>query len=195
MRRISTKGSKKPAPGEFIMRPFWHYSPKRCAWNHDSPRNRYKQCVQCIREYRASRDHFSYTDASIKWREDNLWKTNKMRRDHHRVNASRRILNEARRSAKAKNIEFNLTLADIIIPEVCPVLGMSLSVGSGARTNSSISIDRIDPKKGYIKGNIIIVSWRANKLKSDASIDELRTIADFYSNLRQPTDAQTSSAR
>jgi cupin superfamily acireductone dioxygenase involved in methionine salvage len=42
------------------------------------------------------------------------------------------------------------------------------------------SIDRIDNTRGYIKDNIIIVSRRANILKKDATIDELRKLANYY---------------
>ena len=44
-------------------------------------------------------------------------------------------------------------------------------------------IDRIDPKKGYVKDNIIVVSMRANRIKSDATVDEIRKVADFYEKL------------
>ena len=43
--------------------------------------------------------------------------------------------------------------------------------------------DRIDPKKGYVKGNIIVVSMRANRIKTDATVDEIRKVADFYEKL------------
>ena len=45
------------------------------------------------------------------------------------------------------------------------------------------SIDRIDPKKGYVKDNIIVVSMRANRIKTDATVDEIRKVADFYEKL------------
>ena len=45
------------------------------------------------------------------------------------------------------------------------------------------SIDRIDPKKGYVKDNIIVVSMRANRIKSDATVDEIWKVADFYEKL------------
>ena len=45
------------------------------------------------------------------------------------------------------------------------------------------SIDRIDPKKGYVKDNIIVVSMRANRIENDATVDEIRKVADFYEKL------------
>ena len=45
------------------------------------------------------------------------------------------------------------------------------------------SIDRIDPKKGYVKDNIIVVSMRDNRIKTNATVDEIRKVADFYEKL------------
>ena len=51
----------------------------------------------------------------------------------------------------------------------------------GSKNNDlTPSIDRIDPKKRYVKDNIIVVSMRANRIKSDATVDEIRKVADFY---------------
>lgn len=90
------------------------------------------------------------------------------------------ILNGARNRAKAKGLEFNLVLEDIIIPSHCPVLGIELEVHENFHGHSSPTIDRIDNTQGYIKNNIIIISYRANWIKTDASIDELEKIVTFY---------------
>lgn len=71
------------------------------------------------------------------------------------------------------------------IPEVCPVLGIPLkiNVGSGLHPDS-VSVDRIDPTKGYIKGNVRLISARANHLKSNATTEELEKILADARNLR-----------
>lgn len=52
-------------------------------------------------------------------------------------------------------------------------------------SNDSPSIDRIDPKRGYVRGNVVVVSMRANSIKREATIDELRKMVAFYESLTQ----------
>ncbi len=87
-----------------------------------------------------------------------------------------RLYDKARNRAIARGLEFNLTPADIVIPEVCPILGIPLGRRLGEAHAGSPSLDRIDNSKGYIKENIWVISLRANRLKSDASIKELKQI-------------------
>ncbi len=88
------------------------------------------------------------------------------------------LLCNPRARARKKGWEFNLTEEDVIIPEYCPVLKVKLDkVGSGS--SYTPSIDRIDPSKGYVKGNIRVVSHRANTLLSDGSLEEHRLVLKF----------------
>lgn len=98
----------------------------------------------------------------------------------HKSNPERHMLQQAKRRAIRNNLEFSITLEDVIIPSMCPVLGINLFVAGGIWTDNSPTLDRIDNNKGYIKGNVIVVSWRANRLKGDATIPELIRIAEFY---------------
>lgn len=89
------------------------------------------------------------------------------------LNPERVLLDLAKARAKKNNLEFNIDIDDIIIPNICPVLGIPIKSGVGKTIDSSPTIDRINNNLGYVKGNIKIISWRANKLKSDATSDEL----------------------
>jgi hypothetical protein len=82
------------------------------------------------------------------------------------------LLIRARNRATARGREFSITLDDLYIPEICPLLGVPLSL-TDPNTAYRPSIDRIDSNKGYIPGNVWVVSNRANRLKSDATADEL----------------------
>jgi hypothetical protein len=90
------------------------------------------------------------------------------------------LLRSADRRAKSRGIPFNLTESDIVLPDTCPVLGLPLFYGSRQLKDNSPTIDEIVVGKGYVPGNILIVSWRANRLKSDASLEEIQRIATFY---------------
>lgn len=83
------------------------------------------------------------------------------------------ILITAKSRAKKASIDFNLTIDDIIVPEMCPYLEIPLSVGDGKLHDSSPSLDRIDPSKGYTKGNVEVISHLANKVKNNLTKDQL----------------------
>lgn len=96
------------------------------------------------------------------------------------------LLNGLKSSAKKRGISFNLTTSDIDdigIPIRCPVLGIPIYFYKNKVREDSISFDRIDSDKGYERDNVIIVSYRVNKLKSNATIDEMNKIVSFFSDL------------
>lgn len=78
-------------------------------------------------------------------------------------------LAKIKEKARQRGIEFNLTEEDIVIPDVCPVLGTPFKEG----TTYCLSTDRIDPFKGYVKGNVQMLSWKANAMKQNATPEEL----------------------
>lgn len=105
---------------------------------------------------------------------DARWRQNNRKRDWFNHTAFR---------SKRDNIAFDLTEDDFIVPEYCPVLGIKLEFGLKRYSDNSPSIDRIDPTKGYVKGNVIVISRRANTIKNNATVDELFKIARFYEQL------------
>ena len=90
-----------------------------------------------------------------------------------------RLWYRAKRRSKVKGLEFNIEIADILIPEVCPVFGVPMKVN----TEYAASLDRIDSSKGYIKGNIQVISTKANILKNDATMSELKQFAKWIESL------------
>lgn len=84
----------------------------------------------------------------------------------------------ANESAKRRNLDFNLDVEDMIIPERCPYLNVPLLTDmNDYHKPYYYSIDRIDSTKGYVKGNIQIISRLANTMKNNSTIDELTTFA------------------
>lgn len=81
----------------------------------------------------------------------------------------------AKTRAKEKELDFSIDIEDIIIQDKCPVFNIEYS----DKGWSAPSLDRTDSSKGYIKGNIVVMSKRANALKSNASINELEMVLDY----------------
>lgn len=95
------------------------------------------------------------------------------------------IYRTVRGRAKQLGIAFNLTREDIVIPDVCPVLGIPMLKGIGKMQESSPSVDRHIPALGYTKGNIQIMSMRANRIKNDGTAEEHEKIAKYMRNFSE----------
>ena len=95
------------------------------------------------------------------------------------------LLGQARYRAKRKGIKFNLEVSDIKIPKNCPVLKIPLTKGgsNGGPKGGSPSLDRINNKKGYIKGNVQVISHRANTMKHCATNKELLLFASWVKKI------------
>jgi hypothetical protein len=87
------------------------------------------------------------------------------------------MLDRSKSRAKKKGFEHNITITDIQIPNKCPLLGIPLFPGQGGVCPNSPTLDRIDSSKGYVKGNVWVISYKANTIKSNATPEELLTIA------------------
>ena len=72
------------------------------------------------------------------------------------------------------------TWRGIKYPKVCPVLGIKLDWGRNGLNNNSPSLDRINNNKGYVKGNVIMISNLANKMKSNATPEQLNQFNRYY---------------
>lgn len=105
----------------------------------------------------------------IKERKRNAWRTSDVRKI---------LLMQARSRSNRKNIDFNIELEDIIIPELCPLLNIPFIRGVKNDYEYTYSLDRIDPSKGYIKGNVWVITKLANSMKNSASKEQLITFAE-----------------
>lgn len=86
-----------------------------------------------------------------------------------------------RKKQNAKNTkwDWNITMSDLLWPSHCPILGIELDWFAEKRQENSPSIDRIDSNIGYEKGNVCIISWRANRIKNNGTKEEHQLIVDF----------------
>lgn len=101
-----------------------------------------------------------------------------------------KMLQRAKERAKKFNLEFNLELSDIIIPTHCPALGCELVVSKGRSGGSpeSPALDRIDNTKGYIKGNVMVMSHLANQMKASANPEQLIKFAHWILSITGQED-------
>lgn len=171
--------------------------PEDAFWRQSSRKDGLQAaCIQCM------------TDSHKKWRSglDDGRTARRKKQNIRWMNDSRarkpilQMLRSSKARAKKAGLEFSLTEGDIRIPDFCPVLGIRLVFGvkrgSGLKERDQRpSIDRIDNTKGYTPDNIIIVSFRANRLKSDASIGELLAVAEFYRGLDEDRDRNIEGCR
>lgn len=136
-----------------------------------------------LKHYYENRDRILLSKR--KYRDKNRLEINKREsqraRERRRENPEKIMLIAARRRAKILNLPFNLELEDIQIPDACPVLGVPLvsNFGGGTVSNNSPSLDKIIPELGYVKGNVCVISYKANRLKSDLTRDQLQRFLDY----------------
>lgn len=135
------------------------------------------------------------------WRKANPEKTKKQRDDYrarHRTRLSeeqkarfrsdwdRRKITAIRSRCKSSGIEFTIDvqyLKGLNHPKICPILGIDVLYDSSGRSAGRASLDRIDPRKGYIPGNVWIISYRANAIKNDGTIEEHKAIVRVLESL------------
>lgn len=114
-----------------------------------------------------------------------------------RVNNPKKvILHLAKQRSKKRGIEFSITENDFEIPSHCPVLGIELKHNRpGARsrgsTNNSPTLDRINPDLGYIPGNVVIISKRANQIKSNAKYEDIQRVLKWLKTVLKSIDRYT----
>ncbi len=92
----------------------------------------------------------------------------------------RDLVAASRSRARKKGWSHSITVDDLNIPTHCPVFGVVLKWGTKKQRDHSPSLDRIDPQKGYVPGNVIVVSWLANNIRGNFTPNQLRKVADFY---------------
>ncbi len=117
-----------------------------------------------------------------------IWKQNRRKEDKEYATIQNRkwrdsnpkgyLLSRARARSRSENLPFNLSVNDLQMPEYCPIFGLKLEFSNGRNTrpDNIPTLDRTIPSLGYVKGNVSIISMKANRLKSNASLKELKQI-------------------
>lgn len=135
------------------------------------------RCRSCDKEYQKKRRIENY-ESNLEY--GRKYQANKRKDFEHRL---KMLLNASKQRAKIKNRVHNITVDDIksIYPVdgKCPVFGFDLMFNESGFRENSPSIDRIDSDKGYTVDNIQIISWKANRIKAYATVEELEIVIAF----------------
>lgn len=158
---------------------------KECPLCHESKLlNRFRWCARICKDCEYQRDKASLKKSYLNRREAYL--THRKKTDQ--ANPKAYLISYARQRARVKGLPFSICAEDISIPEYCPILGIKLS---NVRDNSpesdkasSPSLDKIVDKLGYVKGNVQVISYRANTLKNNATIAELEKVLDYLKSVQ-----------
>ena len=151
----------------------------------------FKLCNKCNKElsfnkFRERKDT-GWKDINNKFRYSYCRECEKKRfKEAYKKDPIPQMLSNSKIRAKAKKLPHNITSDDIreVWPKdnICPVLKKPFEMGfkSGKTKSMAASLDKIIPSKGYTKGNIVVISDIVNRLKSDASLEDLKKIINFY---------------
>ena len=91
------------------------------------------------------------------------------------------MLHAAKAHAKKIGVPFSITVEDFEIPKLCRVLGIPLkrALGKGCWRPNSPSLDRKRGELGYVPGNVAVISFRANRMKNDATLEEVKAVLRY----------------
>lgn len=141
-----------------------------------------KRCEKCQKYiadyYKRNRDR-AIERAKNSFSKKNKDEWNAYKRKLCRRNPILHLLWAIKTKCKKEGIEFSLSRHDLVVPSHCPVLGIPLFVGNESAHDNSPSIDRIDPNGGYTKNNVVVISHRANTIKSNATAEELKKVLEY----------------
>lgn len=134
-------------------------------------------CKEC---YNSNKDTTKYkSNMKAKYANDADYKAKKIEaRRLFKVNHRNSVLlTQAKIRARKANLDFNIDITDIVIPTHCPILNIPLLLDAKGTKKFSPSLDRIDNSKGYVKGNVRVISYFANHMKADATEEILTAFA------------------
>lgn len=125
-------------------------------------------CIECMKKKWAAR---STPEKRIQYSE--------RQKKADDLNIARYLSRLARRRAKDKGLEFTIRPSDIQVVDRCPILGFQLVKNRGQWSDHSYSLDRVDSTKGYIPGNVRVISWKANFIKNDLTLEQAERMVKY----------------
>ena len=119
--------------------------------------------------------------AGSSYRQSHLAQYAEYQRKSRRTRARHHLVYDARARAKRDGIPCAITVEDIVWPTHCPAFGIELVYvkSNGKIRQTSATLDRRDNTLGYVPGNVFVLSHKANRLKSNATIAELEALLAY----------------
>jgi hypothetical protein len=91
--------------------------------------------------------------------------------EYKNLNRATKMWYTANKTAEKKNLPFNITIEDISIPESCPVCGIVMETDT--IRNKVPSLDKYEPSRGYVVGNIWVICFKCNTRKQDMTGEKM----------------------
>lgn len=135
-------------------------------------------CAKCPKKIRSdNKSGLCHACWQTVFRENNRTELRKRYKEYRRANPEQLLLSWSRQRARKNDIEFSITEADIHIPVRCPLLGIDVRVNDQVIGPGSPTLDRKDPNRGYVPGNVQVISHLANRAKSNMSAGQMELFA------------------
>lgn len=80
--------------------------------------------------------------------------------------------------SKQNGVEFSIVKDDIKLNRICPIFGIELDVLTN-NAETGMSLDRVDNTKGYVPGNCVVISRKANRLKGDGTVEQFKALIKY----------------
>lgn len=163
------------------------FTGKPCRRGHIAPRYAASStlCVECVKLNSAKRRAKTIQELKERYRADPD-KYRKMERERAMRDPKRywvkNTISKAAARAEKTGVAFDLDVEYIlgILTEECPIFGTPfVFVGNKHVCAESASLDRLVPAKGYVKGNVVVISHLANTIKQNVTAREVAKVAQW----------------
>lgn len=154
------------------------------AFNKDNAKadGRRSRCRECDAAYFQSK----YQDPAWKDKHRNrakVWRTTLKNESPEELWAIDALANAKQRARRGSLLcDIDLDYVRNLVVDTCPLLGLPILYAQSKLSDSSPTLDRKNPTLGYTKGNVAVISHRANRLKSDSTVEEMQTLLNNLIN-------------
>lgn len=154
---------------------------RKQAYRNETSEQKEKRRKQANESYQRNKEKRSVSAKLKRQEPGEAEKAYEKKRIYYRDNPKKYLLMLAKKRADRDQIEFDISEDDFEIPEYCPILVLKLlPVFSGMEERNEVpTLDRVDNSKGYVKGNVAVISFKANRSKTDMSLHQIENLYNY----------------